>query len=152
MKGNGKPGIEICLYQEVSTTPEQLLEILLDHVRLGRFFKARFALVKPEDKGQLPGGKGCIRQVTIGRQQFLEEIISASASGICYQIIGPGPVSEHQGEIVFNNRSGSTLVEYKIRCKGPKWLPDFLVKYVICRDIRFALRQLAGFFQKQVAA
>jgi len=147
MKASGKPGIEICLYQEILTTPEQLLNVLLDHLQLERFFKARFALVKPEDEGQISGGKGCIRQVTIGREKFLEEIIAASVSGICYQIIGPGPVSDHRGEIAFKQQAGSTLVEYKIGCNGPKWLPDFLVKYVIERDIKFALRQLAKFFR-----
>ncbi|WP_281560555.1 SRPBCC family protein [Thalassomonas sp. RHCl1] len=146
MKGIGRQGINICLHQEIVTTPAQLLEILLDHPRLGRFFKAGFAVVQPEDKGQISGGKGCVRQVTIGRQQFLEEIISASLSGIRYQIIGPGPVSQHRGDIAFVDQGGSTLVEYRICCNGPKWIPDFIVKHVIARDIKFALRQLATFF------
>lgn len=147
MKDIGKQGINICLYQKVLTSQEQLLEILLDHPRLGRFFKAGFVVVKGEDEGQVSGGKGCIREVTIGRQKFLEEIISASLSGICYQITGPGPVSQHQGDITFSELDGSTLVEYRIRCNGPRWLPDVIVKYVIERDIKFALRQLARFFQ-----
>ncbi|WDE14001.1 SRPBCC family protein [Thalassomonas haliotis] len=151
MKEVGKQGINICLHQEIATGPEQLLEILLDHPRLGRFFKAGFVVVKPEDEGQMIGGKGCIRQVTIGRQQFLEEIISASLSGIGYQITGPGPVSQHQGNIAFVERDKSTLVEYRIRCNGPRWLPDVLVKYIIERDIKFALKQLASFFQNRAA-
>ena len=147
MKTTGK-GIKICLHQEILTTPEKLLAVLLDHAKLGRFFKAGFAVVTPANDGQIKGGQGCIRQVTIGRQQFLEEIVAASPAGICYQIIGPGPVSEHHGEISFKEQGEATLVEYKIGCNGPKWLPNFIVKYVIERDIKFALRQLAKFFQK----
>ncbi|WDE01307.1 SRPBCC family protein [Thalassomonas actiniarum] len=149
MKAIGK-GIKICLHQEILTTPEKLLAVLLDHAKLGRFFKAGVVVVNPENDGQISGGQGCIRQVTIGRQQFLEEIVAASATGICYQIIGPGPVSEHQGEIIFKKQGESTLVEYRIGCNGPKWLPDFIVKYVIERDIKFALKQLAKFFRKTV--
>ena len=152
------PSIEVFLQQEIQATPEQLLVVLLDHLKLGRFFRAKFVLINGQDSNEISGGKGSIRQVSIGKHQFLEEIIAASKRGISYRIVGAGPVFDHRGDIMFTSTSTkpnvstkgqSKLVQYRIKCNGPKWTPDFIVKYVISRDIKQALKQLAIFFNDQ---
>jgi len=76
-------------------------------------------------------------------------VISASDSHIRYRIIGKAPVSNHQGDIfltVSADNSKKTTLKYKIKFEGPLWLPDFILKFVVGRDINNAMKKLAGHF------
>jgi hypothetical protein len=124
-------------------------QALLDHPQLDRFFDAKFKLMKTQDVGELKGGKGAIRQVTLGRIVFEEEIISANNEHICYRIIGNKPVSDHQGDIQLTSigkDSEATQIDYVIRFNGPKWLPSFLLAFFVERDINKAMTKLAEHF------
>ena len=124
-------------------------QTLLEHQQLDRFFKAKFTLVKNENKGELLGGKGAIRQISIGKITFSEKIINASNEHICYQIIGDKPVSNHQGDIQLTPvgiESMCTNIDYVIRFTCPPWLPSFLVKFFVERDINNAIKKLAQHF------
>jgi len=139
--------IHIFVQQEMSSTPQELLAVMLDHVNLSRFFNAEFSVIKAENTAEAFGGKGCIRQVSSGKQIFKEEITAASDNGFSYQIIGSGPVTEHRGNVVFIHKGPTTEVQYNIEFNGPKWIPDFLVKFIVTRDMKQALKKLANFFR-----
>ena len=138
--------IHIDLQQAVPAAPDQVLATLLDHQNLHRFFNAGFTLSKPQNDGEVDGGKGSIRQITIGRFQFFEEIIKAEEDHICYRIVGKAPVSDHEGNIYLDPDGRKTRLRYLIHCRGPKWLPDFLLQFFIARDIKNALAKLARHF------
>jgi len=146
--------IKIELKQTIFSIPSQIQKVLLTHENLGRFFNAEFSIVKTGNEGEISGGKGCVRQVTIGKHQFKEEIISATDNHICYRIIGDGPVSNHQGDIYLkpiniNDLSkDATELYYVIVCSGPKFVPDFIVKFLIAKDIKQALKKLAEYFNE----
>lgn len=146
MSKSKEPSIHIFVQQEVLTTPQELLEVMLDHVNLTRFFKAKFAVIQSANPSEVSGGKGCVRQVTSGKSQFLEEITAASDKGISYRIVGEGPVTDHCGDIFFQNNGPSTLIQYNIKFNGPKWVPDFIVKYIVTRDMKLGLSNLANFY------
>jgi hypothetical protein len=149
--------IVIDLHQSIQASPATVMALLLDHVNLSRFFDAKFSLTQTQDRDEPDGGKGTIRQVSIGRITFLEQIIKAEPGHICYQILGSAPVSEHQGniyltqdsEIISTGEHGAgeqaTRLHYVIRFKGPKWLPDFIVKAVIARELTRTLGKIASF-------
>ena len=144
--------INIYLTQQISAPVEQVSQALLDHQQLDRFFNAKITLKKPENSGEIVGGKGAIRQITIGKITFCEEIISATDEHICYRIIGKGPVLEHQGDIRLSSvgvNDKCTHLDYSITFKSPKWLPSFLLKYIVERDIEKAMKKLAQFFLSQ---
>jgi hypothetical protein len=145
--------ITIEVKQHVPAPLEQVSQILLAHTQLERFFNAKIKLLKSENDGELIGGEGAIRQISIGKIVFNEEIISASNEHICYRIIGKSPVSEHQGDIrltsgvlALDEDKGSTNIDYLIQFKGPKWLPDFLLKFFVGRDIENAMKKVAQYF------
>jgi len=142
-----EPSIQIFVEQEVLTTQQDLLDILADHEGLARFFKAEFSIVRESNAGEMKGGKGCIRRVSSGKNQFNEEITAASKKGISYKIVGAGPVTDHRGDIVFNNKGRSTLIHYHISFNGPKWVPDFLVKTIVTKDMKKGLLKLADYFK-----
>jgi hypothetical protein len=172
--------------------------VLLNHAQLGRFFNAKISLIKPENQGELKGGQGAVRQISIGKITFKERILSANYHHICYQIIGNKPVANHQGDIYLttysdvnnlpkiaiknnhelkknkaqqHNRSvhskdntslaniketnkeatnpSFTYINYIITFNGLAWLPDFLVKFLVKRDISAAMQGLAEHFTKQ---
>jgi len=137
--------ISIKLHQLVNENSEAVLALLLAHDQLGRFFDGRFCQTVPARAGESIGGAGAIRQVTLHGQTFLEQIISADAQHICYQIIGKGPVSEHQGVIMFNRCDEGTLIDYTISCRAPWWQPSWLVNMIITRDISRGLAKLARY-------
>jgi len=156
--------ITIIVKQQVPAPVEQVSQILLAHAQLYRFFNAKIKLLKSERDGELVGGKGAVRQISIGKIVFNEEIISASNEHICYRIIGNCPVSEHQGDIrltpyiapqvkpeipTLGEDKQGTNIDYLVRFKGPKWLPDFLLKFFVGRDIKNAMKKVALHFTTQ---
>jgi hypothetical protein len=153
--------ITIVVKQQVPAPLEHVSQVLLAHAQLDRFFNAKIKLLKSENDGELVGGKGAIRQIAIGKIVFNEEIISASNEHICYRIVGNWPVSNHQGDIrlttiiapqvkpevtTLGGDKRSTNIDYLIQFKGPKWLPDFLLKFFVGRDIKNAMKKLALYF------
>ena len=142
--------INIHLTKSIATTPERVIFELLQHETLDRFFNAKFRLVQDAEPGERTGGKGAIREVRMGGQTFQEQIVSADDKQIVYKIIGKGPVSEHQGEIRVNALDDkSSVVDYQIVCKGPKFVPNILVKWVIEKDIRQAINKFARYFDER---
>ena len=146
--------VDINLNQKVAAPAIQIRDVLLQHEQLDRFFNATFKLVKKQDEGEIKGGKGTIRQVTMSGVTFNEEIIDADDNQICYRIMGNKPVADHSGEIRFveNNKNAvlQTDISYEIKCKAPWWLPNFILSYFIKKDISRALQKLASSFKDDV--
>ncbi len=123
-----------------------LLPTLLEHEHLSRFFNATFEIKRHEHGGEILGGKGCLRQVETRGSRFVEEITKADLSGIQYQIVGEGPLKNHQGDIHFTVVDGGTRVDYYIQGEVVGWVPDFLFTFVVKRDIAKALDNLVRHF------
>ena len=144
--------ISISLKQSLAAKPSQVREILLEHEHLNRFFNATFLLIKRQDEGEVKGGKGAIRQVSMFGGNFQERIISADDKHISYQIIGNKPVADHSGDIYFatdiNSNEVMTNLTYNISCKGPWWIPSFILVFFIKKDIAQALKKLAIHFNR----
>ncbi len=180
--------ITITVVQPIFAPVNQIVEVLLNHAQLGRFFNAKISQLTPENVGELKGGRGAIRFINIGKISFKEQIVSATYEHICYQIIGNKPVANHQGNIYlttqyiaddlmatsgnsnhrvshdnpvirkptnYNGEEKSTLeqsythIEYKIQFNGVAWLPNFILKFLVKRDICIAMQRLADYFKKQ---
>jgi len=143
--------ISINLTQKIAATPSQIRDVLLEHDQLNRFFNADFQLINKQDEGEVAGGKGAVRQVSMLGVKFKEKIISADNQRISYQIVGNKPVAEHRGDIYFceDNRTlvPMTEVTYKISCKAPWWLSSFVLGFFINKDIKQALYKLAINFE-----
>lgn len=139
--------ISIDVKQIINATPLQIRDVMLEHEQLNRFFNAEFMLVRKQKEGEIKGGKGAIRQISMMGVKFEEEILIADINHISYQIIGNKPVSEHRGNIHFsqvdNTTSPKTEINYKIRCKAPWWIPTFLLSFFINKDVKEALSKLA---------
>ncbi|MCJ8296160.1 MAG: SRPBCC family protein [Colwellia sp.] len=161
--------ITINVTQQVLAPVALVNQALLEHSKLDRFFNAKIKQVKDENDGELVGGKGVVRQISIGKIVFEEQIISASIEHICYRIIGNWPVSDHQGDICLTSKVASkiapqpsyqpatqvssqevdietTQLDYVIRFNSPRWLPGFLLKFFVERDIMSAMEKLAQHF------
>ena len=144
--------ITIEVTQKVLAPAEKVSQVLLEHLQLDRFFNAKFKLLKIQNSGELIGGKGAIRQVSIGKIVFEEEIISASNEHICYRIVGNWPVTDHQGDIQLTSLgvdNQTTQLDYVIKFNGPKWLPSFLLKFFVGSDISKAMKKLAQHFASE---
>ncbi len=144
--------ITIYVTQKIPAPVEKVSRVLLEHQKLDRFFNANISLKKPENNGEISGGKGAIRQIMIGKIVFFEEIISATTQHICYRIIGKGPVSEHQGDIRLTPVDAddkASQLDYVITFKSPRWLPSFVLKWLVERDIKKAMWKLAQYFLTQ---
>lgn len=142
--------ISINLKQKIAATPSQIREVLLEHEQLNRFFNADFQLINNQNEGEIAGGKGAVRQVSMLGVKFKEQIISADNKHISYQIMGNKPVAEHRGDIYFyedNAVTPMTEVNYKISCKAPWWLSSFVLGFFIKKDIAQALNKLANNFK-----
>lgn len=143
--------ISINLKQKIAAAPSQVKDILLEHDQLNRFFNANFKLIKKQSNGEIKGGKGAVRQVSMLGVKFEERIISADNQHISYQIVGNKPVAEHRGDIYFyeNNTTITPMTEvtYKISCKPPWWLSSFVLGFFIKKDIKRALKKLAISFK-----
>ena len=155
--------ITINVTQQVLAPVALVNQALLEHSKLDRFFNAKIKQVKNENDGELVGGKGAVRQISIGKIVFEERIISASNGHICYRIVGNWPVSDHQGDIRLTSYitpqvtpladdNTSTKLDYVISFNSPKWLPDFLLKFFVERDIVNAMKKLALHFSVEHSA
>ena len=150
--------ISISVKQSIATSPSQVMEVLLRHEHLNQFFNATFVLLKTQNKGEISGGKGAVRQVSMLGGKFQEQIISADNKHISYQIIGNNPVAEHRGDIYFYMDNNSpelsttliTKVTYNINCIAPWWIPDFVLSFFVKKDITQALKKLATHFNNGV--
>lgn len=139
--------INIHVQQKVDASPQQLLNELLDHVNLSRFFNMNFALVRQQNAGEVIGGTGAMRQVTMLGSRFVEEILFADETGIHYRIVGERPLKRHSGEISFTELAPlKTLIDYRISGVGPWFLPDALLQWIIARDIKRAMTKLAEIY------
>jgi hypothetical protein len=147
--------ISISVKQNIAAKPSQLRDILLEHEHLCRFFNARFSLIKAQNEAEISGGTGSVRQVSMLGGKFQERIISADDKQISYQIIGNKPVAQHRGDIYFHSNNNSpgpstasiTEITYNISCKEPWWVPEFILGYLIKKDIKQALKKLASHFK-----
>lgn len=143
--------ISITVKQNLAATPSKVRDTLLEHEQLNRFFNAEFLLIKKQNKGEIKGGKGTIRQVSMIGVTFEELIISADNNHISYQIIGNKPVADHRGDILFckdnNTATPMTEVTYKISGTAPWWLPNSVLGFFIKKDITQALNKLAISFK-----
>ena len=145
--------ISITVKQNITASPSQIRKTLLEHEQLNRFFNADFLLIKKQNDGEVNGGKGAIRQVSMIGVKFEERIVSADDNHISYQIIGNKPVAEHRGDIYFGSDSNSimpmTEITYNINFKAAWWQPSFILVYFIKKDITQALKKLAVNFEAE---
>jgi hypothetical protein len=143
--------ISVTLKQNVIASPSQVCTILLEHEQLNRFFDADFSLIKNQNNGEIKGGKGAIRQISMIGVKFEEEIMSADKQHIHYKIVGDKPVSDHRGDIYFSLNKITTIsttdVTYQISCKAPWWLPSFVLSFLIKKDVTQALKKIARYFK-----
>jgi len=143
--------ISIVVKHILHATPLQIKEILLEHAQLNRFFDAKFKLVRKENEGEIKGGKGAIRQISMMGVKFEERIISADNNHISYRIVGNKPVADHRGDILFsqsdNVETPFTEVTYNINCKPPWWMPSFILSFFIKKDVREALSKLESYLK-----
>lgn len=146
--------INILVKQTIAASSEALLQTLLDHEQLDRFFNANFYVVHSQEKNEIKGGKGCIREIKTAGFTFQEQIMKANSDEIHYQIIGDFFLKQHFGRIVFSSNSNgnssavSTSVEYSIAFHVPWYLPSWLIKYFVESDIIKAMRKLKVYFDE----
>lgn len=132
--------------KQIACSADTLLNTLLDHSNLDRFFNAKFKVLKPADKGELSGGKGCIRQISIWGISFEEQITRADQTRICYRVLNDFPVRQHRGEIHFHKIGEHTQVAYRIQCKSPWYIPKFVLKVILQKDIQQCLNRLGDIY------
>lgn len=137
--------MQIHLTQKVALDATELLLLLTDHEQLSRFFNAKFSVLEPAKNENIPGGAGCLREVSTRGSTFVEEIIKADTQSIEYRIVGDKPLKNHLGIIKFIPAEGGVNVDYTISGEVPGWLPTFIVQHVIKSDISNALTKLANF-------
>jgi hypothetical protein len=144
--------LKILVKQSVAASQEALLKTLLAHEQLDRFFNGRFCFVHSQDKNEIKGGKGCVREIKTAGLTFQEQIVKANIEGIQYKIIGDFFLKKHFGRIAFSpiiNRSGVyTNVEYSITFHVSWYLPSRLIKYFVERDITKAMQKLKRHFDE----
>lgn len=142
--------VNVDVLQQVAATPNEISKVLLDHQHLGRFFDAKFSLTSIADDGELAGGKGAIRKVTVAWVNFSEQVLLATSTHIRYAIVGNKPLSNHQGDIYLTEQSPNlTSVRYTIVCNGPKWLPDKWVEILLAQAMKKALIKIHHYFLLQ---
>jgi len=139
--------VKVDLSRQINTQPVHLLSLLLDHDHLARFFNAEFKEIKPAHEHELAGGVGCQRKVKTMGQCFVEEITKANLEGIDYQIVGSKPLKHHQGIITFIPNKKGTLINYYIEGISTSYLPSFVIKFLLTREITHALNKIEAHFQ-----
>ncbi len=135
----------ITLEQAANVPRKVLFQLLSDHDNLGRFFDAKYSLVK-HGKPEI-NGIGAIRKVTNGPFTFQEQIIDYKENEhLQYKIIDGSPIEEHGGWIRFKTINASrSLILYRInftpRIRGTGWL----IKLLLEKNIKRALHNIAQF-------
>ena len=150
--------ISISLKQTHDERPSQVIDTLLEHKHLNRFFHATFSLLKTQDEADVSVGNGSISLVNMLGSQFQKQIITAEKYYVSYQIMGRKPVSHHSGDIYFytDNHIPKLLtppiteVSCNISRKAPWWTPDFVVIFFVKKYIFQALRKLAIYFKGDI--
>ncbi|AXT39394.1 SRPBCC family protein [Alteromonas sp. BL110] len=134
-------------YQRIiNATPQVLRDTLLDHQNLSDFFNASFKVLKDENDGEVSGGVGCVREVSILGVRFKEEIVKADTSGIDYRVVDDFPVHAHRGSIRFSAQGSLTKVFYRISCCAPWYMPNWLLTRMLQNDIEQCLDKLGARF------
>jgi uncharacterized protein YndB with AHSA1/START domain len=91
-----------------------------------------------------PNGVGCVREFAAGGTRTQEQVLTYEPPHrFTYTVIrGPVPMTDHLGEVVFEPRDGGTLVTW--RCRFRSRLPGLggLLRLMITRLFRNALRGL----------
>jgi len=142
--------VNVDVMQMVAAPPSEISAILLEHQNLDRFFDAKFSLLKSADIGEIEGGTGAIREVTVAWVKFSEQVLRANARHIRYAIIGDRPLRNHQGNIYLaEHNSELTSVRYTIVCQAPTWLPDKLVAFLLTQAMKKALIKINQHFLLQ---
>ncbi|GAB3519452.1 hypothetical protein BIT28_15110 [Photobacterium proteolyticum] len=139
-------GIHTITLEQTADVPKKVLfQLLSDHENLGRFFDAKYSLVK-HGKPEI-NGIGAIRKVIAGPFTFREQIIDYKENEhLHYKIIEGGPVDEHGGWIRFQSiNANQSLIHYRIkfspRIRGTGWL----IKLLLEKDIKRALSNIAEY-------
>lgn len=91
-----------------------------------------------------PNGVGCVREFAAGGTRTQEQVLTYEPPHrFTYTVIrGPVPMTDHLGEVVFEPRDGGTLVTW--RCRFRSRIPGLggLLRLMITRLFRNALRGL----------
>ena len=144
--------LNIIVKESIAASPEVLLKTLLEHEQLDRFFNASFGVVHSQDKNEIVGGKGCIREIQTVGLTFQEQIVKADRNEIQYKIIGDFFIEKHFGRIVLHPKSNRlsiyTNIEYSIAFQVSWYLPSRLIKYFIERDITKAMHKMKEYFDE----
>mgnify|MGYP000253332752 CR=1 FL=1 len=143
--------VDVYYQKNIATTPKELCDTLLDHQNLSDFFNASFKVLKAENDNEISGGKGCVREVTILSVRFKEEIIHADTNGIEYRVVDDFPVKAHRGVIAFTQQENSTNVSYRITCRAPWYIPNWLLTRLLQNDIEQCLDKLGVRFDPRGA-
>jgi hypothetical protein len=69
--------ISISLKQTHDERPSQVIDTMLEHKHLNRFFHATFSLLKTQDEADVSVGNGSISLVSMLGSQFQKQIITA---------------------------------------------------------------------------
>jgi len=142
--------VNVDVVQIIAASASEISTILLDHQRLGRFFDAKFSVLKSADKAEMLGGKGAIRDVKVAWVNFSEQVLLANTAHIRYAIVGDRPLSHHQGNIYLDEQAlTQTSVRYTITCQAPKWLPDKLVEVLLAKAMKKALIKINQHFHSR---
>lgn len=135
--------------KNIAATSIQLRDTLLNHQHLSDFFNASFSVLKKENSGEITGGKGCVREVTILGVRFKEEIVHADLTRIEYRVVNNFPVKQHKGLIEFTPHQNTTTVSYRITCAAPWYLPSWLLQRLLQNDIEQCLNKLGARFDSR---
>ncbi|GAA6185251.1 hypothetical protein [Aliiglaciecola sp. NS0011-25] len=82
------------------------------------------------------------RLVDMRGHQFVEEIIQLSDTKLVYQIVGNGPIQQHQGQINYISNSTKPHLQYLIEGQSNTWVPNWLLKVVMFYDFKLAGKRL----------
>ncbi|TKB03214.1 SRPBCC family protein [Alteromonas portus] len=138
--------VDVYYQKYIAATPQELRDTLLAHQNLSDFFNASFKVLKAENDNEVSGGKGCVREVTILGVRFKEEIVHADTNGIEYRVVDDFPVTAHRGTIAFTRRENATKVSYRITCRAPWYIPNWLLSRLLQNDIEQCLDKLGARF------
>ena len=138
--------VSVYYQKNINVTPQVLRDTLLDHPNLSDLFDASFKVLKTENDGEISGGVGCVREVSILGVRFKEEIVHADTNGIEYRVVDDFPVKAHRGVIAFTPQENTVNVSYRITCRAPWYMPSWLLTRLLQHDIEQCLNKLGARF------